>query len=52
MDKQIDKATIRRRRVRAMLPWAIGSALVLAALIWMLAAMEKTVSRRDRKSVV
>ena len=47
MDKQIDKATIRRRRVRAMLPWAIGSALVLAALIWMLAAMEKTVSRRD-----
>ena len=47
MDKQIDKATIRRRQLRAAVPWIIGTAVVLTAIIWLLLALEKSVKERD-----
>ncbi|MDE6098475.1 MAG: efflux RND transporter periplasmic adaptor subunit [Muribaculaceae bacterium] len=47
MDKQIDKATIRRRQLRAALPWMAGAAAVVCALIWLLSSLEKSVKERD-----
>lgn len=47
MDKQIDKATIRRRQLRAAVPWIIGTTVVLTAIIWLLLTLEKSVKERD-----
>ena len=47
MDKQIDKATIHRRQLRAAVPWIIGTTVVLTAIIWLLLALEKSVKERD-----
>ena len=47
MDKQIDKATIHRRQLRAAVPWIIGTTVVLTAIIWLLLTLEKSVKERD-----
>lgn len=47
MDKQIDKTTIRRRQLRAALPWIIGIAVLFTAILWLLFSMEKSVKERD-----
>ena len=47
MDKQIDKATIHRRQLRAAVPWIIGTTVVLTAIIWLLLTLEKSVTDRD-----
>ncbi len=47
MDKQIDKATIHRRQLRAAVPWIIGTTVVLTAIIWLLLTLEKSVQERD-----
>lgn len=47
MDKQLDKTTIRRRQIRAAMPWIIGIAVALTAILWLLISMEKSVRTRD-----
>lgn len=47
MDKQIDKTTIRRRQIRAALPWVGGAALLLAAGLWLIFSAEKSVKASD-----
>lgn len=47
MDKQLDKTTIRRRQIRAAMPWIIGIAVAVTAILWLLLSMEKSVKTRD-----